>query len=148
MLVATDVAARGIDVKEIALVVNYDLPDQNEDYVHRIGRTGRAGHQGKAVSFVMPDQFRDMKVIESLVGKEIKVLEAQGTLSAEDIAKIAHRYSKPSARGKGRGGRRPGVGRSPRSGNRGGVRRPAGNRGKRPAGPGRSSRHSQPAHRK
>ncbi|NQV12291.1 DEAD/DEAH box helicase [Candidatus Uhrbacteria bacterium] len=148
VLVATDVAARGIDVKEIALVINYDLPDQNEDYVHRIGRTGRAGHKGKAVSFVMPDQFRDMKVIESLVGKEIKVLEAQGTLSAEEIGKIAHRYSKPSARGKGRGGRRPGVGRSPRSGNRGGARRPAGNRGKRPAGPGRSSRPSRPARRK
>lgn len=142
VLVATDVAARGIDVKEIALVVNYDLPDQNEDYVHRIGRTGRAGHKGKAVSFVMPDQFRDMKVIESLVGKQIRVLEAPGTLTVADIDKISHRYSKPSPRGKGRGGRRPGVGRSPRSGNRGGVRRPAGNRGRRQA------QSSRPARRK
>ena len=56
IMVATDVASRGIDVKEIALVVNYDIPDKNEDYVHRIGRTGRAGHSGRAVSFVALDR--------------------------------------------------------------------------------------------
>ncbi|HJN84813.1 MAG TPA: DEAD/DEAH box helicase [Patescibacteria group bacterium] len=127
VMVATDVAARGIDVKEIELVINYDLPDQHEDYVHRIGRTGRAGHKGKAVSFVMPDQYRDMQQIQALVGKEIKILEAPGTIGAAEIGKIAHRYSKPSKKGGrgGRGGRRPGINRG-RSGNRGGSRRPSG----------------------
>ncbi|MDA3839644.1 MAG: DEAD/DEAH box helicase [Patescibacteria group bacterium] len=55
VLVATDIAARGIDVKEIELVVNFDLPEKSEDYVHRIGRTARAGKSGKAISFVMPN---------------------------------------------------------------------------------------------
>ena len=71
ILVATDIAARGIDVKEIGLVLNFDLPDNPDDYVHRIGRTGRAGHEGKAVSFATPDQIRDIKSIERIIRKEI-----------------------------------------------------------------------------
>lgn len=67
ILVATDIAARGIDVKGIELVLNYDLPDNAEDYVHRIGRTGRAGGIGHAISFAMPDQKRDVKDIERLM---------------------------------------------------------------------------------
>jgi ATP-dependent RNA helicase RhlE len=66
VLVATDIAARGIDVKGIELVVNYDLPDQAEDYVHRIGRTGRAGQPGHAVSLAMPDQRKEVEAIERL----------------------------------------------------------------------------------
>jgi ATP-dependent RNA helicase RhlE len=66
VLVATDIAARGIDVKEIELVVNFDLPDNAEDYVHRIGRTGRAGHEGRAISFATPDQGSDVRAIERL----------------------------------------------------------------------------------
>lgn len=73
VLVATDIAARGIDVKGIELVVNYDLPDQAEDYVHRIGRTGRAGQTGHAISFAMPDEKRDVRDIERLLGKPIAV---------------------------------------------------------------------------
>jgi ATP-dependent RNA helicase RhlE len=73
ILVATDIAARGIDVKGITLVVNYDLPEQSEDYVHRIGRTGRAGMAGKAVSFATPDQGRDIRDIERLIKKPIAV---------------------------------------------------------------------------
>lgn len=71
VLIATDIAARGIDVKNIALVVNYDLPDQTEDYVHRIGRTGRAGATGKAISFACPDQKRDVVSIERLIKKPL-----------------------------------------------------------------------------
>jgi len=71
VLVATDIAARGIDVKDIALVVNYDLPEQSSDYVHRIGRTGRGGKQGKAISFATPDQGRDISDIERLIKKTI-----------------------------------------------------------------------------
>ena len=73
VLVATDIAARGIDVKQIELVINFDLPDQITDYVHRIGRTGRAGHSGKAISFATPDQRGDMQAIERLTRNKIRV---------------------------------------------------------------------------
>ncbi|MDD5527524.1 MAG: DEAD/DEAH box helicase [Patescibacteria group bacterium] len=71
VLVATDIAARGIDVKDIELVINFDLPDDPGDYVHRIGRTGRAGKTGKAISFASPDQIRDVRQIERLIKKAI-----------------------------------------------------------------------------
>jgi ATP-dependent RNA helicase RhlE len=67
ILVATDIAARGIDVKGLELVINYDLPDNAEDYVHRIGRTGRAGASGHAISFATPDQRGDVHGIERLI---------------------------------------------------------------------------------
>jgi len=66
VLVATDIASRGIDVKGIELVMNFDLPENPEDYVHRIGRTGRAGMSGKAISFAMPDQGSKVREIEKL----------------------------------------------------------------------------------
>jgi len=66
VLVATDIAQRGIDVKNIELVINFDLPEVAEDYVHRIGRTGRAGLSGKAISFAMPDQGSMIREIERL----------------------------------------------------------------------------------
>jgi len=67
VLVATDIAARGIDVIGIELVINYDLPDDAQNYVHRIGRTARAGHKGHAVSFATPDQSRDVRDIEKII---------------------------------------------------------------------------------
>lgn len=67
VLIATDIAARGIDVVGIELVINFDLPDNAEDYVHRIGRTGRAGRAGHAISFATPDQGRDVRDIENLI---------------------------------------------------------------------------------
>ena len=67
ILVATDIAARGIDVKGIELVLNYDLPQAAEDYVHRIGRTARAGATGHAISFATPDQRNDVRDIERLI---------------------------------------------------------------------------------
>lgn len=73
ILVATDIASRGIDVQDIELVINFDLPDNPEDYVHRIGRTGRAGKKGKAISFVCPDQKRDLMAIERLVRVRIPI---------------------------------------------------------------------------
>jgi len=73
VLVATDIAARGIDVKGIELVVNYDLPTVAEDYVHRIGRTARAGAEGHAISFAMPMERREMRSIERLIRKALPV---------------------------------------------------------------------------
>ncbi|OGN07646.1 MAG: hypothetical protein A3B86_02295 [Candidatus Yanofskybacteria bacterium RIFCSPHIGHO2_02_FULL_38_22b] len=78
ILVATDIAARGIDVQGIKLVINFELPDNTQDYVHRIGRTGRAGETGKAISFAMPDQQRDVRDIERLIRKEIPVTSHGG----------------------------------------------------------------------
>ncbi len=75
ILVATDIAARGIDVSGISLVINYDLPQNSEDYVHRIGRTARAGLTGKAISFVTPDQKRNIVQIERLMKKNISVIK-------------------------------------------------------------------------
>jgi len=73
VMVATDIAARGIDVKHISLVINFDLPDCSEDYVHRIGRTGRAGRSGKAISFVSQSQKSDIRKIERLIRKPLKI---------------------------------------------------------------------------
>jgi ATP-dependent RNA helicase RhlE len=73
VLVATDIAARGIDVEGISLVINYDLPNNADDYVHRIGRTARAGSMGKAVSFAGPDERSDIWQIEKLIRKTIPI---------------------------------------------------------------------------
>jgi ATP-dependent RNA helicase RhlE len=71
VLVATDIAARGIDISELPHVVNFDLPNVPEDYVHRIGRTGRAGRDGEAVSLVSADEFKQLSAIEKLIQKVI-----------------------------------------------------------------------------
>ncbi len=75
ILVATDIAARGIDVTGIELVINYDLPDDTENYVHRIGRTGRAGHEGRAISFATPEQGKDVRSIEKLIKTALPIVE-------------------------------------------------------------------------
>lgn len=74
VLIATDIAARGIDIKELELVINYDLPDVPETYVHRIGRTGRAGHSGKALSFCAQDERAMLKDIQKLTGKTLPAI--------------------------------------------------------------------------
>jgi len=71
VLVATDVAARGIDIEQLPMVINFDLPGAAEDYVHRIGRTGRAGCPGEAVSFVSPEESRNLADIEALLKKPV-----------------------------------------------------------------------------
>ncbi|HEU0080584.1 MAG TPA: DEAD/DEAH box helicase [Candidatus Paceibacterota bacterium] len=92
VLVATDIAARGIDVKDIGLVVNYDLPEQSEDYVHRIGRTGRAGKAGKAVSFATPDQKRDIMDIERLIKKQLTIKSHEGAAISAHAASAPRPY--------------------------------------------------------
>lgn len=74
ILIATDVAARGIDVERIGIVINYDMPGDTESYVHRIGRTGRAGRKGKSILFVTPKQIRMKRDIESFTKQQIEPL--------------------------------------------------------------------------
>ena len=78
ILVATDIAARGIDIKELPQVVNFDLPNVPEDYVHRIGRTGRAGANGKAVSLVSADEVKQLSDIERVIKRLIPREEVEG----------------------------------------------------------------------
>ncbi|OIO39126.1 MAG: hypothetical protein AUJ75_01805 [Candidatus Omnitrophica bacterium CG1_02_49_10] len=73
VLVATDIAARGIDVKGIELVINYDIPDDAENYVHRIGRTGRAGKPGRAISFATPEQGDEVRSIERIIKSPLPI---------------------------------------------------------------------------
>jgi ATP-dependent RNA helicase DeaD len=75
-LVATDVAARGIDIDNVTLVINYDVPMEKESYVHRTGRTGRAGNKGKAITFATPYEGKFLKAIEKYIGFEIPIMEA------------------------------------------------------------------------
>jgi ATP-dependent RNA helicase RhlE len=74
VLVATDIAARGIDIDQLSHVFNYDLPEIPETYVHRIGRTGRAGKDGSAIAFCAPDEKGDLRAIEKLIGVKIPVV--------------------------------------------------------------------------
>ena len=78
VLFATDIAARGIDINQLPRVVNYDLPEQAEDYIHRIGRTGRAGSKGQAISLVSADEFHLLANIEKLTNKPIERRELDG----------------------------------------------------------------------
>jgi ATP-dependent RNA helicase RhlE len=119
VLVATDVAARGIDVDDVTHVINFDLPVEAETYVHRIGRTARAGASGDAVSFCSPPEISYLREIEKLIGRDIPVdLEHPHHSEAARNSR-----EKPPAQGGG-GGRRGGGGRGgPRSGNRNRRRR-------------------------
>ena len=73
-LVATDILSRGIDIDSIGLVINYDVPGDAEDYIHRVGRTARAESTGVALTFINPEDQRKFKKIEDLIGDEVKKL--------------------------------------------------------------------------
>jgi ATP-dependent RNA helicase RhlB len=157
-LVATDVAARGLDIEGLAMVVNYDLPVESENYVHRIGRTARAGKTGKAVTLASEQDVYELPAIERFIGKKIPSLIADESFYAEDKSegmrirtefamgresggrrdsrdgrgeKRGDRPGKPRARGAGEGGSGGGRKRGPDQIRKRGDHRPA-----VPAGPG------------
>lgn len=135
VLVATDIAARGIDIDGLPHVVNFDLPHVPEDYVHRIGRTGRAGSEGEAVSLVSPEERKQLHAIERLIKRDLpkKALEGfAADLPDDGPDDRAHR-----------GGQRGGRGGPPRGGNRsGGGGQGGGNRGQGGGNRGRGGRAS------
>ncbi len=90
VLVATDIAARGIDVTGIELVLNYDLPEDAENYVHRIGRTARAGHKGHAISFATPDQSSDVRDIEKLIRISLPIAKHPEFISEHFVDSTHH----------------------------------------------------------
>jgi ATP-dependent RNA helicase RhlE len=131
IMVATDVASRGLDVPEITHVINYDMPDEPEVYVHRIGRTARAGRSGRAFTFVQPDQRRDLNSIEQTAGSTLAQYEM------EDVPLLVVQHNEDNGGDFGGGGRNGGRGRGRNGGGRNGGRRSrnsgrgGGNRGRR-----------------
>ena len=123
ILVATDVISRGIDVKDINLVVNYGTPSDAEDYVHRIGRTARADTSGVAITFINTDDMRNFAQIEKLIDKEVIKMKLPPEIG------VSPEWN-PNSRGSGRGGRGGGGNRGGRSGGgrSGGSRRSGGGR--------------------
>jgi ATP-dependent RNA helicase DeaD len=84
VLTATDVAARGLDIPEVALVINFDIPPDPEYYVHRIGRTGRLGRGGEAITFVNPREMRELDVIQRVTGAKIRRGEIPTVAEAQE----------------------------------------------------------------
>ena len=116
VLVATDIAARGIDIDQLPNVVNFDLPNVPEDYVHRIGRTGRAGADGQAVSLVSGDESKLLRDIERLIKQKIPRKEVEGFVPTQVVAETDLNERKhgqnrgprnASGRGNGRNGSKP-----------------------------------------
>ena len=100
VLVATDIAARGLDIDQLPQVVNFELPNVPEDYVHRIGRTGRAGSSGAAVSLVDREELKLLKDIEKLIKKAIPVLPVEGYLPSAKPEPEAPRPPRPQTSGR------------------------------------------------
>jgi ATP-dependent RNA helicase RhlE len=118
VLVATDIAQRGLDVTGISHVINYDVPQQPEDYVHRIGRTGRAAATGDAFTFMSPDEIAMVRTIERVIGQQIPRISVQGydfgSVAEAEPAKVENalvaepprrQLRRPNA-ARGRGGKR------------------------------------------
>ena len=99
ILVATDVAARGLDVERISHVVNYDIPHDTESYVHRIGRTGRAGRQGDAILFMTPREKYLLRAIEKATRQAVELMHLPSVESVNDkrLAKFAERITETIA---------------------------------------------------
>ncbi len=150
VMVATDVAARGLDITDLPAVINYDLPYAPEDYIHRIGRTGRAGASGKAMSLMLSEDQRLLTEIEKLLGKtltreRLAIEVPRGERSrTESPSRGGYRgESRGDSRGESRGESRGG----PREGSRGGSARPETPPGERPPRSPRRSDDDKPSRR-
>ncbi len=153
VLVATDIAARGLDIDQLPHVVNFELPNVPEDYVHRIGRTGRAGNEGEAISLVCVDEHKLLRDIERVLNREVLKVKVKGfepdpSIRAEPIQNgrssgNARRSASPSGQRRSEGARsgrpggerdsRPGAGRDSRPGSSRDAR-PGSKRDGRPSG--------------
>jgi ATP-dependent RNA helicase RhlE len=109
VLVATDIAARGLDIRDISHVINYDVPENPEDYVHRIGRTGRAHKSGEAFTLVTEESVRDARSIERFIGANVERKKLEGfdyiysaLFDVETLEAIAIATAKPTSRLHGR----------------------------------------------
>ena len=144
VLVASDIAARGLDIDEIRLVVNYDIPGDPDTYVHRIGRTGRAGATGRAITFVTPDDEEELRDIEKRINRAIPTLEgAPAPVRRAVKAPPQPKPKAPAQNASRRGGNAPreqGEGRAPKESGRGGNRS---GRGKGSSGAKDNSRQQQ-----
>jgi ATP-dependent RNA helicase RhlE len=143
VLVATDIAARGIDIDQLPHVVNYDLPNVPEDYVHRIGRTGRAGATGEAVSLVCVDELEMLKDIEKLIKRKLPSIVIPGfepDLNAKPQPIQRRSNDAPGRRPQGQGRNTPAKSGKAPAGKPNGPSRGGfgGNSNARPAAPHRS----------
>jgi len=129
ILVATDIAARGLDIDQLPQVVNFDLPNIPEDYIHRIGRTGRAGAGGQAVSLVSADEFKQLSDIEHLIKQLLKRKLIGGFEPVHDLPESSLTRRAP----------RPKTPKKPKTGHRDGQRSAENARGHKP--PGKNKRH-------
>ena len=133
LLAASDVAARGLDIPDVSHIFNFDVPWQSDDYVHRIGRTGRAGKEGRSLTLVTPEDVKQLKDIEKMLG--VSATWIGDPPSAEDLAAGLSRR-----RGRGRGGRQATADGPPKA--RAGA---SSRNGARPARPARQNGHAMPA---
>jgi ATP-dependent RNA helicase RhlE len=129
ILVATDIAARGLDIDQLPQVVNFDLPNVPEDYIHRIGRTGRAGARGQAVSLVSADEFKQLSDIEHLIKQLLQRKLIAGFEPVHDLPESSLTQRAP----------RPKKPKKPKTGHRDGQRSAENARGHKP--PGKNKRH-------
>ena len=106
MLVATDIAARGIDVAEVSHVINYDVPHHPEDYVHRIGRTGRAENEGEAFTLMVAEDSSYVRAIERFIGRKIEHQKVENFQYTYTRLFEAPKAGAKPVTGKPRGGRR------------------------------------------
>ena len=137
VLVATDIAARGLDIDQLPHVVNYELPNVPEDYVHRIGRTGRAGNKGEAMSLVCNEEVKLLRGIEKLIGKKVPQVDVPGfeadiSVHVEPVKQAGRVQQNRRGGGLHRSGQR--------NAQQGGGNSGGGNRRRRPSRPGRRER--------
>lgn len=143
VLVATDIAARGLDIEQLPHVVNFDLPNVPEDYVHRIGRTGRAGATGEAVSLVSADEFKLLSDIENLINQLLPREYIEGFDPVHDLP-VSNLRKRPAKHKKPKRPKKPRVGHSDgqRSGENARGHKPTGKNKRHVGGQKRSSRNS------